>query len=277
MPHYRFKQVDVFSSEPLMGNPLAVVLDAEGIDTDTMLAFARWTNLSETAFVVPPVDPLADYRLRIFNTKGEMEFAGHPTLGSCHAWLEAGGQSKGNDIVQECGIGLVRIRRADAVLSFAAPALRRSTRLDDALRDRIRLGLALDDADIVDARWVDNGANWMAVVLRDRRKVLALRPDAATLEGLKIGVIAPWPDGDAQFEIRAFVFAGGMLEDAATGSLNAGVAQWFTSDGLAPDRYVVAQGTCLGRACRLTIAKESGELWIGGETITCIEGTSLFT
>ena len=276
MSQYPFKQIDVFSSHTLLGNPLAVVLDADGLSDARMVEFARWTNLSETTFLLAPQHPVADYRLRIFTTLHELPFAGHPTLGSCHAWLESGGQPKGEEIIQECGIGLVRIRRLGTQLAFTAPALLRSGPVDGALLERVRLGMGLDERSIVDARWVDNGAGWMALRLKDRASVLALKPDYAQLQSLAIGVFAPWDpalDGtDAQFEVRAFIAGDGMPEDPVTGSLNAGIAQWLLSEGLAPDRYVVSQGTAMGRQGRVHVQRLGDDIWIGGDAVTCIEG-----
>lgn len=276
MSQYPFKQIDVFSSHTLLGNPLAVVLDADGLSDARMAEFARWTNLSETTFLLAPQHPEADYRLRIFTTLHELPFAGHPTLGSCHAWLESGGQPKGEEIIQECGIGLVRIRRLGTQLAFTAPALLRSGPVDGALLERVRLGMGLDERSIVDARWVDNGAGWMALRLKDRASVLALKPDYAQLQSLAIGVFAPWDpalDGtDAQFEVRAFIAGDGMPEDPVTGSLNAGIAQWLLNEGLAPDRYVVSQGTAMGRQGRVHVQRLGDDIWIGGDAVTCIEG-----
>lgn len=276
MSTHAFQQVNVFSADPLLGNPLAVVLDADGIDDARMAAFARWTNLSETTFVLPPSDPRADYRVRIFTTLEELPFAGHPTLGSCHAWLAHGGVPNGDEIVQECGIGLVRIRRSAAGLAFLAPPLQRGEALQPALRERVRAGLGVRAEDVVDARWADNGTGWLALRLRDRAAVLALQPDYAQLDGLKVGVFGPWQAGDgdaAQFESRAFIAGDGVPEDPATGSLNAGIARWLLADGYAPDRYVISQGTVLGRAGRLQVERVGDALWIGGDCVTCIEGT----
>lgn len=276
MSQYPFKQIDVFSSQTLLGNPLAVVLDADGLSDARMAEFARWTNLSETTFLLAPQHPEADYRLRIFTTLRELPFAGHPTLGSCHAWLENGGQPKGEEIIQECGIGLVRIRRLGTQLAFTAPELLRSGPVEDALLERVRLGLGLDEGAIVDARWVDNGAGWLALRLKSRASVLGLKPYYAQLQSLAIGVFAPWDpvlDGtDAQFEVRAFIAGDGMPEDPVTGSLNAGIAQWLLSEGLASDRYVVSQGTAMGRQGRVHVQRLGDDIWIGGDAVTCIEG-----
>ncbi|RON08068.1 phenazine biosynthesis protein PhzF [Pseudomonas brassicacearum] len=277
MPRFDFKQVDVFSRVALKGNPLAVVLGADELSDERMAAFATWTNLSETTFLLEPGDSRADYRVRIFTTLQELPFAGHPTLGSCHAWLEAGGIPKGEEIIQECGVGLVRIRRRGTDLAFLAPPLLKSGPLDAALVERVRLGLGLEEGAIVDAQWVDNGAGWLAVMLAEREQVLALQPDHSQMLGLAVGVIAPWcpeRDGDeAQFEVRAFISGDGMPEDPATGSLNAGVAQWLLAEGLAPDVYVVSQGLTMGRAGRIQVERIGDDIWIGGSVVTCIDGS----
>lgn len=277
MPRYDFKQVDVFSRVALKGNPLAVVLGADGLSDERMAAFAIWTNLNETTFLLEPGDSRADYRVRIFTTLKELPFAGHPTLGSCHAWLEAGGIPKGEEIIQECGVGLVRIRRRGTDLAFLAPPLLKSGPLDAALVERVRLGLGLEAGAIIRAHWVDNGADWLAVMLADREQVLALQPDHSQMLGLAVGVIAPWHperDGDeAQFEVRAFISGDGMPEDPATGSLNAGIAQWLLAEGLAPDVYVVSQGLTMGRAGRIQVERIGDDIWIGGSAVTCIDGS----
>ncbi|TKJ75431.1 phenazine biosynthesis protein PhzF [Pseudomonas sp. CFBP13509] len=275
MPTFDFKQLDVFSSVSLKGNPLAVVLGADSLSDQQMADFAKWTNLSETTFLLTPRDARADYRVRIFTTLQELPFAGHPTLGSCHAWLKAGGVPQGEEIIQECGIGLVRIRRQGDELAFIAPPLMRSGPVDSALLERVRLGLGLAPGAIVRSQWVDNGAGWLAVMLADRDQVLALQSDYSQLLGLAVGVIAPCnpaDDVDAQFEVRAFVAGDGAQEDPATGSLNAGVAQWLLSEGLAPECYVVSQGTAMGRAGRIRVERQGDEIWVGGAVAVCIEG-----
>lgn len=274
MSTHPFLQVNVFSTDPLLGNPLAVVLNAGGLSDARMAAFARWTNLSETTFVSAPSDPRADYRVRIFTTLGELPFAGHPTLGSCHAWLTTGGVPQGAEIVQECGIGLVRIRRSDAEFAFDAPPLLREGPLEPALRARVVAGLGVAADDVVDARWVDNGPPWIAVRLHTRAAVLAVRPDYAALDGLMVGVFAACGEGDevdAQYESRAFIAGEAAPEDPVTGSLNAGIARWVL--GEAPARYVISQGTVLGRAGRVQVERDGDALWIGGACVTCIEGT----
>ncbi|MFP3516626.1 PhzF family phenazine biosynthesis protein [Pseudomonas sp. SIMBA_077] len=277
MSEFKFKQVDVFSKVALKGNPVAVVLDADSLTDEQMADFARWTNLSETTFVLKPKTPEADYRLRIFTTLGELPFAGHPTLGSCHAWLEAGGTPQGEEIIQECKVGLIRIRRNVEQLAFTAPPLLRSGPVDEALLQRVCRGLGLDQHEVKQARWVDNGPGWLALLLADRERVLSLKPDYAQLLGLALGVVAPWtPERDgieAQFEVRAFLAGDGMQEDPVTGSLNAGLAQWLIAEGLAPSRYVASQGTAMGRAGRVFIEQVGQDIWVGGAALTCISGT----
>jgi PhzF family phenazine biosynthesis protein len=275
VPQFAFQQVDVFTTEPLRGNPLAVVVGANSLSEAQMAAFANWTNLSETTFLLRPTVANADYRVRIFTPHGELPFAGHPTLGSCHVWLSTSGTPHGNEAVQQCEIGLVRIRRKDGRLSFRAPPLRRSGPIDEATLAQVTKGLHLVPNSIVAANWVDNGPGWLAVLLRSRDDVLALRPDYAVLAGLRVGVVGPWDprkDGaDAQFEVRAFT-AGGY-EDPVTGSLNASVAQWLIGAGIAPTSYLASQGTALGRAGRVYVERDGQEIWIGGAVTTCIEGT----
>ncbi len=284
MKQRSFKQIDVFTAVAYKGNPLAVVLDGSGLSPREMQHFTNWTNLSECTFVLPPTDVQADYKVRIFCPGRELPFAGHPTLGTAHAWLEAGGKPKGEFIVQECGIGLVRIKRAGSRLAFAAPPLLKGGPLDEADLVLIARGLGISRSDIVAHAWCDNGPNWRGVMLKDADQVLALKPDAAILAGLDVGVVGPrgkvgvigaQTGGDeTQFEVRAF-FPGnnGMTEDPVTGSLNAGLAQWLISAGLAPTRYVAAQGTALARAGRVHVEQSSSDIWIGGASVTCIDGT----
>lgn len=273
MRTHPFRQVDVFTATPLLGNPVAVVHDAEGITTEQMHAFTSWTNLSEATFLLPPTDPAADYRVRIFCPGRELPFAGHPTLGTCHAWLEAGGVAHGDVIVQECGAGLVRIRREGDVLAFAAPALQRSGPLDEADVERIAQGLGLTRSDIVDHQWCDNGPGWQAVLLESADQVLTLEPDPTILAGLDIGVVGPHSSGDIDYEVRAF-FPGnsGLTEDPVTGSLNAALAQWLIGSGRAPATYLAAQGTAMGRAGRVHVMREGDDIWIGGRSVTVIFG-----
>jgi PhzF family phenazine biosynthesis protein len=265
-------EVDVFTEVPYHGNPVAVVLDAEGLDTDEMQRFASWTNLSETTFVLPPDDPAADYRVRIFTPSVELPFAGHPTLGTCHAWLEAGGAPRGEGVVvQECGAGRVPIRR-DGMLAFAAPPLVRQGPVEESLVEHIAEVLGIDRGEIVDAEWADNGPGWVAVLLADADAVLALRPGFVDLD---VGVVGPHPPGSAQaFEVRAFFPKGGTtVEDPVTGSLNASLAQWLLRTGRATAPYVASQGTALGRAGRVHVSRDDdGTIWVGGGTVTCVDG-----
>jgi len=275
MTNFSFQKDDVFTSRPLLGNPLAVVVGADALTDAQMAAFANWTNLSETTFLLQPKTTGADYRVRIFTPHGELPFAGHPTLGSCHVWLAAGGKPNGDEVVQQCEIGLVRIRRGPGRLSFAAPPLRRSGPVETDILARVIEGLNLPPDAIIDSNWVDNGPDWLAVLLRSRDDVLAVRPNYSVLSGRRVGIVGPWDhakDGpDAQFEVRAFT--AGSYEDPVTGSLNAGVAQWLIGSGIAPPSYVASQGTVLGRMGRVHVEREGPETWIGGAVTTCITGT----
>jgi len=314
-----FKQVDVFTAQPYLGNPLAVVLDSTGLDEAEMQRLARWTNLSETAFLLPPSPAAraagADYRVRIFTPGGELPFAGHPTLGSCHAWLEAGGVPQvAHGIVQECGVGLVRLRRSaqtPGLLAFAAPPLKRSNPGPMQLA-QIAAALGLKAHHIITAQLLDNGPVWLGLLLDSPATVLALNPDQAALKalGYKIGVagLSPSCEADApqgvqliarssrearafgghsgrqphavdseaaqpELEVRAFAPSEGISEDPVTGSFNASLAQWLIADGHAPQRYLVSQGTCLGRAGRVHIERDAdGQVWVGGASVTCVEG-----
>lgn len=271
----RFQQLDVFSATPYRGNPLAVVLDAQGLSTQAMQRYTDWANLSECSFLLPPTQPGADYAVRIFSPGRELPFAGHPTLGSCQAWLNAGGRPQAEHIVQECGVGLVRLRRDGTRLAFAAPPLRRSGPLSEAELARLVAALRLQPADVLAAAWCDNGPPWQGLLLRSAAQVLALQPDRAALQGLDVGVIgAHASTADVAYEVRAFFStAHGVAEDPVTGSLNAALAQWLVGAGLAPERYVAAQGTVLGRAGRVHVALDGGQLWVGGHSVLCIEGT----
>lgn len=265
-----FRQVDVFTDTPLRGNPVAVVHDASGIDDDELGRFANWTNLSETTFVLPPEDEAADYRLRIFTTERELPFAGHPTLGSARAWLDAGGEPKGTEIVQECGAGLVRIRREGERLAFAAPPLVRSGPVAaDDLAHLVR-ALRVDEADVVDAQWCANGPEWVTLLLTDADAVLRVDPDYASFGHLRdVGVVGP--GGVADFEVRAFV-GPEAFEDPVTGSLNAAIGQWLIPAGYAPSAYVAAQGTALGRRGRVHLRHDGTDVWVGGDTHVVITG-----
>ena len=276
---FAFQQVDVFSSEPLLGNPLAVVIRADALSDDQMAAFANWTNLSETAFLLQPKSTGADYRVRIFTREREVPFAGHPTLGSCHVWLAAGGVAKRKSVVvQECALGLIQIRRASERLSFAAPELVHSGPIEPEILARSLKGLELAPEAVVASNWVDNGSHWLAIMLRSRDEVLGLRPNYSILAGLKVGVVAafdPKRDGTfAQFEVRAFSAEDPGLghEDPVTGSLNAGIARWLIGSRIAASEYIVSQGTVLRRKGRVHIENDGSHIWIGGAVRTCIIG-----
>ncbi|WP_296014799.1 PhzF family phenazine biosynthesis protein [uncultured Agrobacterium sp.] len=269
---YPFHQVDVFSAMPLKGNPLAVVCDADDWSDEEMAAFANWTNLSETTFLMKPTVAGADYRVRIFTPTGELPFAGHPTLGTCHVYLAHSGQTGKDEIVQQCAAGLIKIKVTGERLAFAAPPLRKFGPVDPTSVSQIAAALALAPEVILDASWTDNGPGWVSLLLRSRADVIGIEPDFAALGGFKVGVVArcQQDDGiDADFEVRAF-FEGG--EDPVTGSLNAGVAQWLIGAGVAPERYVASQGTVLGRAGRVSVDKIGDDIWIGGQVTSLIEG-----
>ena len=293
-----FSQVDVFSSEPFAGNPVAVVHDGSGLTTEQMQRFALWTNLSETAFLLPPDVPGADYQVRIFTPGAELPFAGHPTLGTCHAWLAAGNEPAGADeVVQQCAAGLVRIRRTQRGLAFAAPPLIRSGPVDEPLVERVAAQLGIARAEIVDAQWADNGPGWLAVLLGSAQAVLDVRTPAQPMD---VGVVGPYPPGaECDFEVRAFFSVGDRcLEDPVTGSLNASLAQWLLATGRATAPYVVSQGTVLGRKGRVHLltgagaagagaagvgaaaagagvagAGTAGDVWVAGATVSRISGT----
>jgi PhzF family phenazine biosynthesis protein len=277
MAQHRFKQVDVFTGTPCLGNALAVVFGAAGLSDAAMQTFARWTNLSETTFLLPPTIPAADYRLRIFTPGGELPFAGHPTLGTCHAWLQAGGVPRGEEIVQECKVGLVRIRREGARLTFAAPALKREAPSPSQFA-QVAAALGLQPQQIVAAQLLDNGPVWLGMLLDHPQTVLQLKPDHARLRALdqKVGVAARYPANSADgvsLEVRGFAAPVGVDEDPVTGSLNASLAQWLIAEGKMPPHYVAAQGQCLARAGRVALDQdETGQVWVGGESVTCIDG-----
>ncbi|HSW18012.1 MAG TPA: PhzF family phenazine biosynthesis protein [Ramlibacter sp.] len=303
MPQARpFRQLDVFTDTPYLGNPLAVVLDGSGLSDEDMQRFARWTNLSETTFVLAPSEAGADYRVRIFTPGGELGFAGHPTLGTCHAWLAAGhAPRQGEVIVQQCAAGLVRIRRDAAnpgSLAFEAPPLRRSSPSPTVLA-KVAAALGLKAHQVVAAQMLDNGTTWLGLLLMDADTVLALSPDHRALKdiGLKVGVAGlpaePALIGrsnrearafaasersvdvqQADLEVRAFAASTGVEEDPVTGSLNASLAQWLIADNRMPERYVAAQGQCLGRDGRVRIERDAkGQVWVGGNSVICIDGT----
>ena len=269
----QFRQVDVFTDTPYLGNALAVVLGADRLSDDQMRSFARWTNLSETTFVLAPRASGADYRVRIFTPTSELPFAGHPTLGTCHAWLEAGGRPAGADaIVQECDAGLITVRRTEAGLAFAAPPLVRGGPVDEPVAERVARGLGISRSDMVDIQWADNGPGWVAVLLASAEAVLAIQPGPLEMD---IGVAGPYPAGSPEaLEVRAFSpqISGG--EDPVTGSLNASLAQWLLGTGRATAPYVASQGTAMGRRGRVHISQDGdGQVWVGGGTVTCIDGT----
>jgi PhzF family phenazine biosynthesis protein len=269
----QFRQVDVFTATPYKGNPLAVVLGAAGLTDKQMQQFASWTNLSETTFLLPAEDDAGDYRVRIFTPSREMPFAGHPTLGSCHAWLEAGGQPrKPGQVVQQCAVGLVPIRQDEGRLAFAAPPLLRGGPVDEPLARRVADALGIGRDEIVDLQWADNGPGWIAVLLASADDVLALRPTATDLE---LGVAGPHPAGsEFAFEVRAFAAGAGVYEDPVTGSLNASLAQWLLATGRAQAPYLARQGTVLGRNGRVHVSADpDGTVWVGGSTVTCISGS----
>lgn len=267
-----FAQVDVFSAVPYRGNPVAVVLDGDGLTTEQMQRFANWTNLSETTFVLPPTTPAADYRVRIFTTAEELPFAGHPTVGTCHAWLARNPQHTGDTVVQECEAGLVALRRTGDRLAFAAPPLLRDEPVDEELQARIASILGVDRAGIRDARWIDNGPGWVGVLLEDAKTVLAVVPNA---EDLKFGIVGPYPAGAPEaVEVRAFFPAGRTsFEDPVTGSLNAGLGLWLLRTGRLQAPYVASQGTAVGREGRVHVDQDAdGTVWVGGDAVTCISG-----
>jgi PhzF family phenazine biosynthesis protein len=276
-----FAQVDVFSATPYLGNPVAVVLDGEGLSDQQLQTVARWTNLSETTFVLPATTPDADYRLRIFTPSCELPFAGHPTLGSAHAWLEHGGEPASDDrVVQECQAGRVTVRREPdgsgaMVLSFAAPPTIRSGPVDDAYLDEVVAALGLPRSSVVAHQWVDNGPGWAVLQLSTAEAVLALRPDLSRIPTAMVGVIGAYPAGsDHDYEMRTFAPRAGVAEDPVCGSMNASVAQWLMRSGAVDGNYRVSQGTCVGRAGTVALrVDEAGTIWVGGATTTCISGS----
>jgi PhzF family phenazine biosynthesis protein len=269
----RFIQVDVFGETPYRGNPLAVVVDAEGLTTAAMQKFAKWTNLSETTFLLPPTQASADYKVRIFTPTEELPFAGHPTLGSAHAWLANGGVSKSEDIVvQECGVGLVTVRRDGNLLSFAAPPLLKSGPVDEALILEAAMSLGITRTSIIDAAWIDNGPGWLGILLASAQEVLAIQPNAMKLT---LGVAGAYsPQSKFAYEVRAFYSSNGItFEDPVTGSLNASLAQWLIHSGRFSAPYLASQGTAIGYAGVVHIeADTSHDIWIGGNVVTCITG-----
>jgi PhzF family phenazine biosynthesis protein len=271
-----FRQVDVFTSERFRGNGLAVVANADDLSDQHMQMIARWTNLAETTFLLRPTRPDADYRVRIFSPDQELSFAGHPTLGSCSVWLGLGHSAKGSHVVQECAVGLVPIKRTGRRYAFAAPPLRRSGAVAPAILDRVMSSFGITHERVAASAWVDNGPGWIALLLRDREELLALRRDVTKFPDFPVGLAAPCEvvaDGTAvQFEVRAFI-AGRDVEDPVTGGFNAGLAHWLINAGLAPTSYVAQQGTVLGRRGFIHVERSGEDIWIGGDVVSCIEGT----
>lgn len=271
MPRLRdFAQVDVFSAEPMLGNALAVVLDADGLTDAEMAAFARWTNLSETTFVLPPTTLGADYRLRIFTPGRELPFAGHPTLGSAHAWLEHGGQPAGEYLVQECAAGMVRLRFTETGLAFAVPPTLRTGALEKADLTGIADSLGIGRKRFVAHQWIDNGPGWAAVQLASAEDVLAL--ELVGVPPVPFGVFGAYPDGSAHaYEVRVFAPGMGVEEDPVTGSFAAGLAQWLRREGAEP-AYSLSQGARVDRAGVIDVLAEGEDIWIGGASRTLIRG-----
>jgi PhzF family phenazine biosynthesis protein len=273
---HRFTQVDVFTDELMFGNPVAVVHDADELTTQEMAAFANWTNLSETTFLSAPTDQRAEYQVRIFTTRLELPFAGHPTLGSAHAWLEAGGVPRNPEmIIQQCGAGLVRVRRDGTRLAFAAPPLIRGGEVEEEDLAEIIAFLGIDHDLVVDSQWADNGPGWVALLLANAETVLELQPSAVDAGRFDaIGVIGPYPPGlEVDFEVRAFAPLEGQREDPVTGSLNAALGEWLINTGRASTSYIAAQGTAIGRRGRVYVSKVGDEVWTGGNSVTGVAGT----
>ncbi len=268
-----FAEVDVFTTAPYQGNPVAVVLDGTGLSKAEMQRFAIWMNLSETTFVLPPEDGGADYNVRIFTPVAELPFAGHPTLGTCHAWLSGDARPKRADVVvQQCASGLISVRRLSDLLAFAAPPLIRSGPVEESIVQHVASVLRIGRDQIQEAQWADNGPGWVAVMLASAQAVLELRPGLVDLD---VGVVGPYPPGSpCDYEVRAFFPKDGTtVEDPVTGSLNASLAQWLIREGRAEAPYVVSQGTVLGRSGRVHISTDSdGTIWVGGRTVTCVTG-----
>jgi PhzF family phenazine biosynthesis protein len=274
--HRQFRQVDVFTDEPFLGNPVAVVHGADGLADDEMQRFARWTNLSETTFLLPPTQPTADYRVRIFTPSRELPFAGHPTLGSAHAWLGRGGTPKEPGcLVQECDAGLVDVRRRAGLLSFAAPPTRRTGDIEKKYLDQILDAFGIGHDQVLAHQWVDNGPGWAVVRLGTAREVLELQPDLSRIPAAMVGAIGAYPDGSEHaFELRTFAPGVGVAEDPVCGSMNASVAQWLLRTGAVPASYRVSQGRRLHRAGDVMItADPDGTIWVGGHTNTLFQGT----
>ena len=272
----RFAQVDVFSTTPYLGNPVAVVLDAEGLSEGLMQRIARWTNLSETTFVFPPTRAQADYRVRIYTPQAELPFAGHPTLGTAHVWLDNGGfPGNVSVVVQECEAGLVRVRSDAGMLWFAAPPTLRSGDLDEDHLMRIVTAFGITRDQVIAHQWVDNGPGWAVVQLATAGEVLDLAPDLSQIPDAMVGAIGAHPPGSPQdYEMRTFAPRVGVGEDPACGSMNAAVAQWLVRAGAVSAPYRVAQGQRLGRAGDIHIRPDAeGTVWVGGAVTTLFRGT----
>ncbi len=271
-----FSLVDEFGTGRLSANPLPVLFDADALSDAEMQRITRWFGFSETTFLVAPTVSDADYRVRIFTLDRELPFAGHPTLGTCHAWLSAGGSPRGGDIIQQCGAGLVEIRAAGDQLAFAAPPLIRAGAVEEAEVVEVAAFLGIEREKIVDSQWVDNGPGWVAVLLESADAVLAINPPATAARRFDVGVVGPHSGGEAAYEVRALFsdHRGAIVEDPITGSLNASLAQWLTSTGRFTAPYVARQGTALGREGRVTVERDdAGQIWIGGQTLTIASGT----
>ena len=270
----RFAQIDVFSSKPYRGNPVAVVVDCDGLDDGEMQQFARWTNLSETTFLLPPSNPAADYRVRFFTPTEELPFAGHPTLGSACAWSIHGGTPRSdNTIIQECEVGLINLRRDGNSLSFAAPSLLRSGLVEESLVTEAAESLGIAREEIIDSAWIDNGPGWLGIQLASAEQVLAIKPQKTNLT---LGVVGAYPAGSRfAYEVRAFYSSGGVtVEDPVTGSLHASTAQWLISAGRFVPPYLASQGKAIGHAGEVQVSMdESKQVWIGGVVTACIGGT----
>lgn len=271
MTERRFAQVDVFGTGGISGNPLAVVVDGEGLSTDEMAAFARWTNLSETTFLLPPTRPTADYAVRIFTTTGELPFAGHPTLGSAAVWLATGGVPRRTGVVvQECGAGLVTVRLDGGILAFAAPDRSRTGPLDESTLAVAERCLGLPRSEFVAHAWGVNGPPWAIVQLASAEAVRAVRPRLSELGTVFLGLVGLTAEGPHAYEVRGLL---ADFEDPVTGSLNASVAQWLRARDLVPPAYTVAQGSAVGRAGEVQVTDDGDDVWIGGRVQPIITGT----
>ncbi|MBB3666286.1 PhzF family phenazine biosynthesis protein [Prauserella sediminis] len=275
-----FRQIDVFGVDTCTGNPVAVLLDADGLDDQTLRRFSAWSNLSECTFVLPPTAPGADYRVRIFSLNTELPFAGHPTLGTARAWLDTGGTpATPGVVIQECGAGLVPVCIDGDRLAFTAPPRLRSGPVDaDTLTALIEI-LGISREQVVDAEWLDNGPGWVGLFLDSARTVLDLRPDASAHQGRwDIGVIGPHkPGSETAFELRAFFTEGEepLREDPVTGSLNAAAAEWLIATNRATAPYTAAQGTAMGRRGRIHITSNDDKLWVGGRAEVVLSGVAV--